>query len=68
MRAAVPALILLLCCTASADAQELKPDCRKAVTQMDLNIYADQDYRAADAELTRKGTAELKKLMESSEN
>jgi uncharacterized protein YecT (DUF1311 family) len=53
MRAAAPALSLLLCCTASADAQQPEPDCRKAVTQMDLNICADQDYRAADAELNK---------------
>lgn len=53
MRAAAPALSLLLCCTASADAQQPEPDCRKAVSQMDLNICADQDYRAADAELNK---------------
>ncbi|RVG73316.1 MULTISPECIES: lysozyme inhibitor LprI family protein [Sinorhizobium] len=53
MRAAAPALSLLLCCTASANAQQPEPDCRKAVTQMDLNICADQDYRAADAELNK---------------
>ncbi|YCI03150.1 lysozyme inhibitor LprI family protein [Ensifer sp. D2-11] len=53
MRAAAPALSLLLCCTASADAQQPEPDCRKAVTQMDLNICADQGYRAADAELNK---------------
>ncbi|MDW9525179.1 DUF1311 domain-containing protein [Sinorhizobium meliloti] len=53
MRAAAPALSLLLCCTAPANAQQPEPDCRKAVSQMDLNICADQDYRAADAELNK---------------
>lgn len=53
MRAAGAALSLLLCCTASAYAQQPEPDCGKAVTQMDLNICADQDYRAADAELNK---------------
>ncbi|PST22410.1 DUF1311 domain-containing protein [Mesorhizobium plurifarium] len=53
MRAAAPALGLLLCCTGSAVAQQPEPDCRKAVTQMDLNICADRDYRSADEELNR---------------
>lgn len=53
MRAAAPALSLLLCCTAPANAQQPEPDCRKAVSQMDLNICADQDYPAADAELNK---------------
>ncbi|PLU27954.1 hypothetical protein BMJ27_31160 [Sinorhizobium medicae] len=52
MKAAAPALGLALCCTAFASAQQQpEPDCRKAVTQTDLNICADKDHRMADAEL-----------------
>lgn len=54
MRAAVPALGLLFILATSAFAQEQpEVDCQKAVTQMNLNICADQEYQAADAELNK---------------
>ncbi|OAP43336.1 hypothetical protein AU381_27500 [Sinorhizobium glycinis] len=54
MRAAAPATGLLFILVGSAFAQEQpEVDCQKAVTQMDLNICADQEYQAADAELNK---------------
>ncbi|PDT84617.1 lysozyme inhibitor LprI family protein [Sinorhizobium sp. BJ1] len=54
MRAVAPAIGLLLIVATSAFAQEQpEVDCQKAVTQMDLNICAGQEYGAADAELNK---------------
>ena len=54
MRAVVPLLGLLLISAASALAQEPpKVDCANATAQPDLNMCADQEYQAADAELNR---------------
>jgi uncharacterized protein YecT (DUF1311 family) len=54
MRAAAPIIGLLFISVTSAFAQE-EPnvDCEKAVTQMDMNICADREYHAADAELNK---------------
>ncbi|WP_018236414.1 lysozyme inhibitor LprI family protein [Ensifer sp. BR816] len=54
MRAAAPAIGLLLIFAISASAQDQpEVDCQKAETQMDLNICADQEYQAADTELNK---------------
>lgn len=54
MRAVAPVICLLLISATAAHAQEEpQVDCRNAVAQMDLNICADRDYRAADAELNK---------------
>ncbi|ACP26259.1 putative urease-associated protein [Sinorhizobium fredii NGR234] len=53
MRAAAPAIGLLLVLATSAFAQEPEVDCQKAETQMDLNICADREYQAADADLNK---------------
>lgn len=44
------AIICVVCIWAGGAAAQ-EADCDKAVTQMDLNICADESYLAADAEL-----------------
>ncbi|OAP34742.1 lysozyme inhibitor LprI family protein [Sinorhizobium americanum] len=53
MRAVAPAIGLLLFLATSSFAQEPEVDCQKAETQMDLNICADREYQAADADLNK---------------
>lgn len=45
--------IALLASGAPALAQEDEVDCQNAVTQADMNICANEDYEAADAELNK---------------
>ncbi|MFK0273988.1 lysozyme inhibitor LprI family protein [Ensifer sp. NPDC090286] len=52
MRYAVVAVAFALP-LASAFAQEEEVDCQNAVTQSDMNICANEDYEAADAELNK---------------
>jgi uncharacterized protein YecT (DUF1311 family) len=52
MKFVAPVIGLLLATATFASAQEEpEVDCEDAVTQMDMNFCADQDYQEADAEL-----------------
>ncbi|AUX77302.1 lysozyme inhibitor LprI family protein [Sinorhizobium fredii] len=54
MRVAASALGLLFILTTFALAQEQpEVNCQEAVAQMDLNICADREYQAADADLNK---------------
>ncbi|MEY9780236.1 lysozyme inhibitor LprI family protein [Sinorhizobium fredii] len=53
MRVVAPAIGLLLVLATPGFAQEPEVDCQKAETQMDLNMCADQEYQAADADLNK---------------
>ncbi|CCE96859.1 hypothetical protein SFHH103_02364 [Sinorhizobium fredii HH103] len=53
MRVVAPAIGLLLVLATSGFAQEPEVDCQKAETQRDLNMCADQEYQAADADLNK---------------
>lgn len=63
MRYVLP-LVVVFALPAAAAAQD-KVDCDNAMTQTEMNLCAEQDYRAADAELNavyRKAMAAMKQI------